>query len=383
MSNPSHPLTIVVGMSGGVDSSVAAALLKAQGHHVIGLFMKNWAEEDALGVCRSAKEYEDVALVCEKIGIPYYTVNFVKEYHQSVFSHFLRELEQGYTPNPDILCNKEIKFKQLLQKALDLGADFLATGHYSMIGGTQERPQLLKGADGTKDQSYFLYAMPKEALKKVMFPIGHLLKRDVREIAKKYDLPTAEKEESMGICFIGERNFKPFIGQYIQYRKGNLETLDGAIVGTHDGVAFYTIGQRKGLGIGGRGEAWFVVDKCMERNAVIVAQGPCHPALYCDGLEAIELAWVSFMPPLSFPFHCRCKIRYRQSDQECIIEKIEDGKATVSFSQPQRAVTLRQSIVFYDGALCLGGGVISARQPSYYALKKPLPDPTQLARAFS
>jgi tRNA-specific 2-thiouridylase len=375
----SQVLTVAVGMSGGVDSSVAALLLKQQGYNVIGLYMKNWEETDDNGVCRSAKEYDDVALVADAIGIPCYTVNFTKEYRRDVFAHFLQELAEGHTPNPDILCNKEIKFKQLLQKALELGADYLATGHYARVGQDLHGPQLLKGADASKDQSYFLYAMPPAALKQVLFPLGHLLKKDVRTIARAHGLATADKDESMGICFIGERNFKPFVGQYIQYRKGNLETLSGQVVGQHDGTAFYTIGQRKGLGIGGKGDAWFVVDKSVERNAVIVAQGANHPALFSDALEAQELSWISHREQQTFPWRVRAKIRYRQPDQECLIEKIEEGTAYVSFCEPQRAITLRQSIVFYDGDICLGGGMISKASPSYYAQNKPLPNDVALS----
>lgn len=372
-------ITVAVGMSGGVDSSVAALLLKQQGYNVIGLYMKNWEETDENGVCQSAKEYEDVTLVSSTIGIPCYTVNFTKEYRRDVFDQFLKDLAEGHTPNPDVLCNKEIKFKQLLQKALDLGATYLATGHYARIAETNGQLQLQKGADISKDQSYFLYAMPKESLKQVLFPLGGLLKSEVRALARAHNLITAEKAESMGICFIGERNFKPFVGQYIHYRKGNLITLDGIIVGQHDGVAFYTIGQRKGLGIGGKGDAWFVVDKCIATNSVIVAQGANHPALFSDSLEATNLSWLSNIESQTFPLHCRAKIRYRQPDQECTIEKIHDGIAHVSFKNPQRAVTLRQSVVFYLDQECLGGGIIAKASPSYFALNKPLPESVHLS----
>lgn len=343
-------------MSGGVDSSVAALLLKEQGYEVIGLFMKNWDEKDLHGQCMSAADYNDVAKVCDQIGIPYYSVNFVKEYWDSVFSHFLEELKLGYTPNPDILCNREIKFKVFLQKALELGADFLATGHYAQV----ENGKLMRSVDREKDQTYFLYTLQSKTLEKVLFPIGHLNKKELREIARANKLPTAEKKDSTGICFIGERNFRNFLSQYIGYQKGNFETLDGKVVGEHEGIAYYTIGQRKGLRIGGPGEAWFVVDKDPKHNVVIVEQGTDHPALYSTYLTATEISWVN-TPPLRLPFRCQAKIRYRQPDQECIIEKIEDDKISVYFPTPQRAVTPRQSIVFYEGDICLGGAMINTR----------------------
>ena len=269
---------IAVGMSGGVDSSVAAYLLKEQGHDVIGLFMKNWEEADPNGVCLSSREYDDVAAVSERIGIPYYSVNFVEEYRKNVFDQFLADCKAGLTPNPDVLCNREIKFKVFLQKALELGAHSLATGHYCRLA---DGPRLLKGSDPGKDQSYFLYAVDPAALSKALFPVGHLLKSEVRTIARRAGLPTAEKKDSTGICFIGERNFKRFLSQYLGYQQGPVLTIDGKQVGTHDGLAYHTIGQRKGLGLGGEGEAWYVVKKDLSRNAIIVVRGPNHPALFC------------------------------------------------------------------------------------------------------
>lgn len=373
MANPQE-VTVAVGMSGGVDSSVAALLLKQQGFRVIGLFMKNWEEQDEHGQCTSAKEYEDVVSVCQTLQIPHYAVNFVKEYRENVFAHFLDEFKKGHTPNPDILCNREIKFKVLLKRALELGADYLATGHYCRTAaGPDGLPQLLKGRDPGKDQSYFLYAIHGEALSKALFPIGDLMKRDVREIARQHGLSTAEKKDSTGICFIGERNFKQFLSQYIQYQQGEFQTLDGKVVGHHDGTAFYTPGQRKGLKIGGPGEAWFVVGKDNARNIVFIEQGERHPALYCDALVASELNWIAGEPP-ALPFKCHAKVRYRQPDQACTIEAIEDGKAYVSFDIPQRAVTPRQSIVLYADNCCLGGGIIEQPSPSYYHLGKPLPE---------
>lgn len=348
--------TVVVGMSGGVDSSVSALLLKEQGYNVIGLFMKNWEEKDAQGVCRSAQDLQDVATVCNQIGIPYYSVNFVEEYRENVFKQFLEEFALGATPNPDILCNREIKFKVFLKKALDLGADYLATGHYCQTQLLSGKQHLIKGADPEKDQSYFLYTIKAQALTKVLFPIGHLIKREVREIAKKYGLATATKKDSTGICFIGKRDFKEFLSNYLAIRPGNFERLNGEVIGKHDGIAYYTIGQRKGLAIGGAGEAWFVVGKDVSRNVVYVEQGTDHPALYADQLTASDLTWVNEPPIL--PFRCQAKIRYRQIDQECDIISITDEKTTVRFTSPQRAITPRQSIVFYDGEVCLGGGII-------------------------
>lgn len=349
--------TIVVGMSGGVDSSVTALLLKEQGHNVIGMFMKNWEEKDPEGTCISAKEYEDVVKVCEQIKIPYYSVNFVQEYWDNVFVHFLEEIKQGYTPNPDILCNREIKFKVFLEKALSLGADYLATGHYCQIQTMGNDTALVKGSDPNKDQSYFLYTLNSGILKKVLFPVGSMDKKRVRSIAQQYGLATSEKKDSTGICFIGKRNFKEFLGKHLAFQPGNIERLNGEIVGRHEGVGYYTLGQRKGLAIGGPGDAWFVVAKDIRRNTVIVEQGDDHPALYSSELVATDLSWV-ISPPSSFPFHCKSKIRYRQEDQPCIIENIVDGRAYISFPKPQRAVTPRQSIVFYQDDLCLGGGMI-------------------------
>jgi tRNA-specific 2-thiouridylase len=367
--NSSSPKTVVVGLSGGVDSSLSAYLLKAQGFNVIGMFMKNWEEKDGDGVCLSSKEYEDVLTVCDHLKIPCYSVNFVKEYWEGVFSQFLEGFKQGHTPNPDILCNREIKFKAMFEKALELGGDFLATGHYCQ---TNPSSDLLRGIDPGKDQSYFLYTLKSSILEKVLFPVGHLLKNEVRALARKAGISTSEKKDSTGICFIGERNFKQFLSKYIAITPGNFETLQGKVVGRHDGVAYYTIGQRKGMGIGGAGEAWYVVDKDISRNVVFVEQGPTHSALYCDTLIASDITWVNNCPP-SFPFKCHSKIRYRQKDQECLIEKFEDGKAHVRFPIPQRAVTLRQSIVFYDQEFCLGGGVIDSRGPSYYERGLSLP----------
>lgn len=338
--------TVVVGMSGGVDSSVSALILKNQGYNVIGLFMKNWEEE---GPCRSTQDFEDVVRVCSLLDIPYYSVNFVKEYRDSVFQDFLKNYKAGLTPNPDILCNREIKFKVFLEKALELGADFLATGHYCR---RDDEGRLLRGLDPNKDQSYFLHAVKSDAFKKSLFPIGNMLKPKVREIARKEGLATAEKKDSTGICFIGKRDFKPFLSKYLAPKPGNFETLDGKFVGKHDGAVFYTIGQRKGMGLGGEGDAWFVVGKDIERNLVFVERGADHPALFSTELTTKDLTWVKEAP--KYPFKCTAKVRYRQADTPCTLSETGD----VTFDEPQRAVTPGQSVVFYEGELCLGGAII-------------------------
>ncbi len=340
---------VVVGMSGGVDSSVSALLLKEAGYEVVGLYMKNWEDKD--GSCPGTADYEDVVRVCDTLKIPCYTINFVQEYWDSVFSQFIEELKLGYTPNPDVLCNREIKFKALFQKAKELGANFLATGHYAQ---TQDR-QLLRSVDLAKDQTYFLYTLKADILKQVLFPVGHLEKKEVRKLAEEHGLATAAKKDSTGICFIGERNFRDFLGDYITYKEGSFETLSGKVIGTHQGVAFYTIGQRKGLKIGGAGDAWFVVGKDVERNVVLVEQGEDHPALYRPSLEATDVSWVGETP--SFPLNCTAKIRYRQEDQPCTVSQNTNG-LSVTFDKPQRAVTPRQAIVFYQGQVCLGGALI-------------------------
>jgi tRNA-specific 2-thiouridylase len=339
--------TVVVGMSGGVDSSVSALLLKEQRFRVIGLFMKNWEEE---GPCKAGEEFEDVVRVCEKLEIPYYSVNFVQEYRESVFAQFVADYKAGLTPNPDVLCNREIKFKVFLEKAMALGADFLATGHYCQLDG---EGRLLKGSDPDKDQSYFLHAVKQEAFRKVLFPVGHLTKKEVRAIAREHGLATAEKKDSTGICFIGKRDFKPFLAQYVAIQPGDFETLDGVKVGRHDGAAFYTLGQRKGMGLGGEGDAWYVVGKDLNRNVVFVERGADHPALFCQGLVADGLTWIA-EAPISYPYRCTAKIRYRQQDTACTIHQC----GRVEFDEPQRAATPGQSIVFYHENLCLGGGVI-------------------------
>jgi tRNA-specific 2-thiouridylase len=347
---PTKAQKVAVGMSGGVDSAVSALLLKRAGYEVIGLFMKNWEETDPSGMCQSAKDYEDVAAVCDKIGIAYYSVNFAQQYWDLVFAKFLSELKMGYTPNPDILCNKEIKFHLFLQKAFDLGAAFLATGHYGQI----REGALYKGADPRKDQSYFLYTLQQEVLQKVLFPVGHLQKQQVRSLAYEAGLPVHSKKDSTGICFIGKRDFKEFISRYIAYQKGPFETLEGKVIGEHDGAAYYTIGQRKGLGIGGPGEAWFVAGKDMGRNAVILVQGEEHPALYAQELIATEPSWA-----IPNGWMGKAKIRYRQQEQACTVTSLPGGELHVCFTQPQRAITPRQAIVFYEEDKCVGGALIA------------------------
>jgi tRNA-specific 2-thiouridylase len=343
--------TVVVGMSGGVDSSVSALLLKEQGYRVMGLFMKNW-EDPSPGPCQSAKEYEDVVRVCETLQIPYYSVNFVQEYRDAVFAQFINDYKAGLTPNPDVLCNREIKFKVFLEKAFELGADFLATGHYCRL---DSDGRLLRGLDPSKDQSYFLHAVKQEAFRKVIFPIGHLEKKEVRKLARAAGLATAEKKDSTGICFIGKRDFKPFLSQFIHLKPGLFQTLDGQVVGEHDGAAFYTLGQRKGMGLGGEGDAWYVVGKNPEKNIVYVERGANHPALFTTTVQAKEISWVA-EEPQNYPFACTAKVRYRQEDAPCILY----AGGLVEFKEAQRAVTPGQSIVFYAGERCLGGGVIAS-----------------------
>lgn len=358
--------TVVVGMSGGVDSSVVALLVKLQGYKVLGLFMKNWDETNPDGTCPADLDYQDVIRVCEKIDIPYYSVNFVKEYWDGVFSEFLDDYKKGFTPNPDILCNREIKFKVFYHRAKLLGADYLATGHYCQL----DNGHLKKAVDQNKDQTYFLYAVQKEVFKDVLFPIGHLPKPKVRELAEKFELATSRKKDSTGICFIGERNFKNFLSQYIETSRGNFVDTLGKVIGQHDGTCFYTLGQRKGMGIGGPGEAWFVVAKNFDKNEVILAQGQDHPALYADGLTAVELNWLTNPP--NGTFKCKAKVRYRQPDEPCTVT-VSEGKVRVVFDHPQRAMTPRQSIVFYDGEFCLGGGIIDEVAPDYHTLGRGLP----------
>ncbi|MEN0663429.1 tRNA 2-thiouridine(34) synthase MnmA [Caldifermentibacillus hisashii] len=348
---------VVVGMSGGVDSSVAAYLLKQQGYDVIGVFMKNWDDTDEFGVCTATEDYEDVIRVCNQIGIPYYAVNFEKEYWDKVFTYFLDEYKAGRTPNPDVMCNKEIKFKAFLEHALKLGADYLATGHYAQVKFIDGEYKMLRGKDANKDQTYFLNQLSQEQISKVMFPIGHMDKKRVREIAKEAGLATATKKDSTGICFIGERNFKEFLSKYLPAQPGRMETLTGEMKGFHEGLMYYTIGQRHGLGIGGSGDPWFVVGKDLERNVLLVGQGYDNDALYSDAIIATNVSWVSDKEKPA-QFSCTAKFRYRQPDHGVTVTLLGNNTARVEFDEPIRAVTPGQAVVFYNGEECLGGGTI-------------------------
>ncbi len=352
---------IVVGMSGGVDSSVAALLLKEQGYDVVGVFMKNWEEKDEDGVCTSTADYEDAARVCGQIGIPYYTVNFVKEYWDRVFSYFLEEYQKGRTPNPDVLCNKEIKFKAFLEFAMKAGSEKLATGHYARLRKDCDGTKLLRAADAGKDQTYFLAALSQEQISRAMFPVGHLQKSELREIARRAGLQTADKKDSTGICFIGERNFKKFLMQYLPARPGDMVTPDGTVVGRHDGLMYYTLGQRRGLGIGGCGDGnrWFVVEKDLVNNRLIVTQGETE-LLFSRALKGEQVSWICGAPEKS-SFDCTIKHRYRQPDQAAHVELDGKGGCFVTFREPQRAVTPGQWAVFYDGDVCLGSAVIDKK----------------------
>lgn len=357
----SHNERIIVGMSGGVDSSVSALLLAREHGRVAGMFMKNWEEDDRFGPCPAEADIADVQAVARHIGIEAFTRNFAREYWDHVFEHFLAEYRAGRTPNPDVLCNREIKFRTFLDHARELGADRIATGHYVRSDCRDGRWRLLRGVDDNKDQTYFLYTLGQEQLAHTVFPVGALKKNEVRAIARREGLPVHDKKDSTGICFIGERDFKEFLQRYLPAQPGEMRTPDGQFLGHHDGVVHYTLGQRQGLGIGGVAgypdEPWYVVDKDLATNTLVVAQGHDHPLLYTDSLEAGELSWVAGEPP-ALPWRGTAKVRYRQSDQPCVIESIADGHATVRFDETQRAVTPGQHVVFYDGEECLGGGVI-------------------------
>lgn len=356
---------VIVGMSGGVDSSVSALLLQEQGYCVEGLFMKNWEEDDGTEYCTAKEDFADAQAVADKLGITLHGANFAAEYWDNVFEHFLDEYRAGRTPNPDILCNREIKFKAFLDYALVLGADFIATGHYTRRGERDGKGTLLKGLDNNKDQSYFLHAVGHKELEKTLFPVGEIEKPAVRELAERHGLATAKKKDSTGICFIGERRFKDFLQQYLPAQPGDILSLGGEHLGRHHGLMYHTIGQRQGLGIGGlsnHSEApWYVVGKDLDGNVLLVAQGNDHPALFASSLEAGEIYWVAGDAP-QLPLTCTAKVRYRQADQTCTISALPGGYQ-VDFHDPQRAVTPGQSVVFYLGELCLGGGVIERTGP--------------------
>ena len=353
---------VICGMSGGVDSSVSAFILQQQGYQVEGLFMKNWEEDDDTDYCTAAADLADAQAVCDKLGIKLHKINFAAEYWDNVFEHFLSEYKAGRTPNPDILCNKEIKFKAFLEYAAeDLGANYIATGHYVRRRGADDNAQLLRGLDANKDQSYFLYTLSSKQVGQSLFPVGDIEKPIVRAIAEDLGLITAKKKDSTGICFIGERKFKDFLARYLPAQPGNIRTVEGDIIGRHDGLMYHTLGQRKGLGIGGvKGaseEAWYVVEKDLVNNELIVAQGHDHSALLSTGLIAQQLHWVD-RQPIREPLRCTVKTRYRQTDVPCTIEPIDDESIKVIFDEPQIAVTPGQSAVFYLDEVCFGGGII-------------------------
>ncbi len=345
---------IIVGLSGGVDSAVAALRLKDQGHDVTAVFMRNWQGQGE--ECTVEEDHHQARLVAAEIGIPFYSFNFSDRYWDHVFERFLKEYKEGFTPNPDILCNKEIKFKAFLDRCLELDAEYIATGHYARIRRDDAGIALCKGLDASKDQSYFLYAVPGAALNKSLFPLGELEKSDVRAIAKERGLPNFDRKDSVGICFVGQARFKTFLSDYLGTSKGDIIDVECRILGQHDGLMYHTIGQRKGLGIGGPGEPWFVAGKDMERNQLIAVQGAKHPLLYAPALIFDDPSWVNGEP--EWPLTGQAKIRYRQEDQDVHIEPWGNGQYIARFSIPQRAISPCQSIVIYQGDQCLGGGII-------------------------
>ena len=355
--------TVIVGLSGGVDSSVTALLLKNQGYKVVGLFMKNWEDDDDDEYCSSKQDLLDAVSVADKIGIDIEVVNFSKEYKEKVFSEFINEIKSGRTPNPDILCNSEIKFNAFLNHAISMGADKIATGHYAQIKESDGLYSLLKADDSTKDQSYFLYRLNQHQLSKSIFPLGTFLKKDVREIAKKEGLHNSDKKDSTGICFIGERPFTEFLNKYIENSPGPIKDEHGKIVGEHIGLVFYTLGQRQGLGIGGsktsNGEPWFVAEKNIQENTLIVAQGHGHPLLFKDGLAAKKTHWIHGTLPKKHWVY-GAKTRYRQPDAPCEIDTINDHSIELFFGQKQWAITPGQSVVIYESNVCLGGAIIES-----------------------
>ena len=351
-------MKVVVGMSGGVDSSVAALLLKRAGHEVVGLFMKNWEDDDDDEYCSTREDLVDAAAAADVIGIELEAVNFAAEYKDRVFAEFLREYSAGRTPNPDVLCNAEIKFKAFLDHAMRLGAEKIATGHYARVSEANSSFELRRGKDAGKDQSYFLHRLNQQQLSRVVFPVGELKKSEVRRIALEARLPNHAKKDSTGICFIGERPFREFLNRYLPKVPGLIKTPEGKTVGEHIGLAFYTIGQRKGIGIGGKGEPWYVADKRVASNELVVVQGHDHPLLMKSDLSALDTSWVSGQKPNAPSTHTG-KTRYRQPDAPCTVTRALDSEIKVEFSTPQWAVTPGQSVVLYDGEVCLGGGVIT------------------------
>ncbi len=356
---------IVVGLSGGVDSAVTAWLLKQQGHEVVGVFMKNWEADDLEDDCPIAQDFRDVLAIGEVLGIEVELVNFSREYQERVFAYFLAEYQAGRTPNPDVLCNAEIKFKAFLDHAMKLGADHLATGHYARLEGETRGRRLLKAVDGNKDQSYFLYRLNQAQIARALFPLGGLPKPEVRELARQAGLPVAEKKDSTGICFIGERPFREFLQRYLPTQPGDMVTPEGRVMGRHQGLMYHTLGQRKGLGIGGvkdaeAGEPWFAAGKNLERNELIVVQGHDHPLLLSSLLRADQLSWIG--PPPRVGDRYGAKTRYRQQDAACVVASLAADELVLRFEQPQWAVTPGQSVVLYEGGICLGGGIIAAAE---------------------
>jgi tRNA-specific 2-thiouridylase len=353
---------IMVAMSGGVDSSVSALLLQARGKSIAGMFMKNWEEDDRFGTCPAEQDAADAQTVADSIGIALHRRNFAAEYWDFVFEEFLAEYRAGRTPNPDVLCNREIKFKTFLGHAVDLGAEYIATGHYVRTDCKDGIHRLLRGRDSNKDQSYFLYTIGQDQLARTLFPVGELVKPEVRSIAEKAVLPVHDKKDSTGICFIGERNFRDFLSDYIPPSPGEIRTIDESEIAGHSGLMYYTLGQRQGLGIGGlRGftdEPWYVLHKDQESNILYAGQGHDHPWLFSHTLRAGQLSWVSGSAPVAGS-KLTAKVRYRQADQQCVVGEIDTNELVLEFEQPQRAVTAGQSVVLYDGENCLGGGVIS------------------------
>jgi tRNA-uridine 2-sulfurtransferase len=374
MNKASTKKRVVIGMSGGVDSSVAAWMLKEQGYEVIGLFMKNWEDDDDSEFCSSRQDWIDAASVADVVGVDIEAVNFAAEYKDRVFAEFLREYQAGRTPNPDVLCNAEIKFKAFLDHAMHLGADLIATGHYARVhkvgDGSAGKFELLKALDASKDQSYFLHRLNQAQLSKTLFPLGEIPKTEVRKIAEKLALPNAAKKDSTGICFIGERPFRDFLNRYLSYKPGPMKTDDGTVVGEHVGLSFYTLGQRKGIGVGGMkkykrpdglSEPWFVARKDIENNTLYIVQGHDHPWLLSSALRADQASWVAGEPPAARAM--AAKTRYRQADVACTVAPDGDSYFSLAFTDPQWAVTPGQSAVLYDGDVCLGGGIIAGSTP--------------------
>lgn len=347
---------VVVGISGGVDSSVAALLLKEEGYDVAGIFMKNWDDTDENGVCTAEEDFEDAVAIANQIGIPYYSINFEKEYYDRVFTYFLDEYKKGRTPNPDIMCNKEIKFKAFLDYAKNLGADYVATGHYARVDRSGDETVMLRGLDSNKDQTYFLSQLSQEQIRDVLFPVGELDKPEVRKIAKEHNLATADKKDSTGICFIGERDFNEFLSNYLPAQPGNIVDTKGNILGKHDGLMYHTIGQRRGLGIGGEGEAWFVCGKDLEKNELIVCQGSTNPLLYSNKLYASEFSTFT-NKKIPEEFDCTAKFRYRQKDINAHIKVLDEDHVEVTYDDT-KAVTPGQAAVFYQGEVCIGSAII-------------------------